>query len=85
VVGGRLSEGINFNDELCRLMVVVGLPYPNSQSQEMKEKIAYWDWKGISGFNGSSYYSNLCLKLVNQSIGRAVRHINDYSALVLLD
>lgn len=34
---------------------------------------------------GSTYYENFCMKSVNQCIGRAVRHVNDYSTVVLLD
>ena len=32
-----------------------------------------------------NYYENLCMRAVNQSIGRSIRHINDYSIIYLVD
>lgn len=32
VIGGKLSEGINFNDDLARAVIIIGLPYPNVYS-----------------------------------------------------
>ncbi|ORZ12843.1 helicase C-terminal domain-domain-containing protein [Absidia repens] len=90
VVNGKMSEGINFSDRLGRCVVMVGLPFPNRFSVELNEKIKYADSNAkAAGVNstrmGQEYYENLCMRGVNQSIGRAIRHKNDYAIIVLLD
>uniref|UniRef100_A0A674BR86 ATP-dependent DNA helicase DDX11 n=1 Tax=Salmo trutta TaxID=8032 RepID=A0A674BR86_SALTR len=88
VVGGKMSEGINFSDDLGRCIVMVGMPYPNIKSPELKEKMAYLD-KNLPHSGGRSpgqaLIENLCMKAVNQSIGRAIRHREDYACIVLCD
>uniref|UniRef100_A0A3Q3M353 ATP-dependent DNA helicase DDX11 n=1 Tax=Mastacembelus armatus TaxID=205130 RepID=A0A3Q3M353_9TELE len=88
VVGGKMSEGINFSDELGRCVVMVGMPYPNIKSPELQEKMSYLD-KHLPHSGGRSpgqaLIENLCMKAVNQSIGRAIRHRGDYSSIVLCD
>lgn len=84
VVGGKLSEGLNFNDELGRCVIVVGLPYPNRTGAELRERCRFLD-RALGAGAGDEYYENLCMKAVNQCIGRAIRHIGDYAAVLLLD
>eukprot|EP00971_Amphidinium_carterae_P233551 4634877-Amphidinium_carterae.1 len=88
VSGGKLSEGIDFKDDLCRLVVVVGLPYPNASDLALLEKMRYLDAcraKGEKGLSGKDFYVARCMKAVNQCIGRAIRHIGDWAAIMLLD
>ncbi|XP_069084247.1 ATP-dependent DNA helicase DDX11 [Pleurodeles waltl] len=88
VVGGKMSEGINFSDDLGRCVVMVGMPYPNIKSPELQEKMTYLD-KTMPKTDGQSpgrvLIENLCMKAVNQSIGRAIRHRGDYASVLLLD
>ena len=83
VVGGKLSEGINFSDDLGRCIAIVGMPYPNKNDVVLKEKMRYLD-KQRPG-TGQEFYSNLCMKAVNQAIGRAFRHKDDWASVVFLD
>lgn len=101
VVGGKMSEGINFSDRLGRCVFVIGLPYPNIASPEWKAKIEYIEStttarltaQGIAGGEATTrakqasrdFYENACMRAVNQSIGRAIRHRGDYAAIVLVD
>lgn len=114
VVGGKISEGINFTDGTGRCIIMVGLPYPNPSDIELIERVKHiegfetttprknarssfynesLDTDVETGFHilkrckgrGKDYYENLCMKAVNQSIGRAIRHVNDYAAILLVD
>nr|XP_030690591.1 ATP-dependent DNA helicase DDX11 isoform X8 [Globicephala melas] len=181
VVGGKMSEGINFSDNLGRCVVMVGMPFPSIRSAELQEKMAYLDQTLVSTASasevkgrghptavtppcpgtcvsrllqsdgtpppqplsfsmpspimpaavpmrptgpapepgyvtvtentrrrqesaltghllspsqprapgqvppGKALVENLCMKAVNQSIGRAIRHQKDFASIVLLD
>jgi chromosome transmission fidelity protein 1 len=101
IVGGKMSEGINFADDMARCVCCVGLPYPDITDPELVEKMATLDAAAASSqavtnkndnndarramITGQAYYQNLCMRAVNQSVGRAIRHANDYAAVVLLD
>ncbi len=68
--------------------MMVGLPFPNPHSPDMAEKMRFVDAQHRADASlptGKEYYENVCMRAVNQSIGRAIRHKNDYACVVLLD
>ena len=93
IIGGKMSEGINFSDDLGRGVVVVGLPFPNIESVEWKAKLEYVaDAAKLRGESSADckmasreFYENACMRAVNQSIGRAIRHQKDYATIIMLD
>uniref|UniRef100_A0A8C2UCT6 ATP-dependent DNA helicase DDX11 n=1 Tax=Coturnix japonica TaxID=93934 RepID=A0A8C2UCT6_COTJA len=88
VVGGKMSEGINFSDDLGRCVIMVGMPYPNIKSPELQEKMTWLDKtmpRAASQAPSRVLIENLCMKAVNQSIGRAIRHQKDFASILLLD
>jgi len=83
VMGGKLSEGINFSDHLARCVAVIGMPYPDLRDPILQEKLKHSD--SIEANSGKQLYEAMCMKSVNQSIGRSIRHIKDYATILLID
>ncbi|KAF7693618.1 ATP-dependent DNA helicase DDX11 [Cucumispora dikerogammari] len=78
VLGGALSEGINFADDLCRLLIIVGVPYPTLE-MALYERQQYYKNQDID------IMKCMAFKTVNQALGRALRHKNDWASMVLID
>lgn len=86
-MGGKLSEGINFSDNLGRGIITVGLPYPNSQDPEVREHInSYIDLLSCKNPEKSpkqlesDYLEISCMRSINQTIGQFNQ--NKFSGLI---
>ena len=55
-MGGKLSQGINFNDDLARKLIIFGLPYANIKAPEIIEQMKYYDELKIENLSGQKYY-----------------------------
>jgi fanconi anemia group J protein len=87
VYRGKMSEGIDFKNQLARGVICVGIPYPNNQSIHMKQLLKYHEEfseeKGI--MSKSDWYDALTYRALNQALGRCIRHQNDWGCIVFLD
>ena len=75
------------------MVIVVGLPFANVKDEELSARMEYLDYQQKQVANNSSssltagraYYEALCARGVNQSVGRAIRHKDDYATMIFLD
>ena len=90
VCRGKVSEGIDFADEYARTVCVVGIPFPSVMDLQVKLKRTHQDelCKSVpSGGNlpGDKWYCQEAFRAINQAVGRCIRHIKDFGAIILLD
>merc|ERR1719440_801319 len=84
VCRGKLCEGIDFTDRQCRLVIMVGVPYPSKYDLRVVLKQDFLDSRGAEG-DGKKWYVREAIRAVNQTIGRVIRHRNDFGAVLLCD
>lgn len=84
VCRGKLSEGIDLADDYCRAVIMIGLPYPARYDPKVILKQQYLN-ENNSKLNGVKWYVLQMKRALNQSIGRVVRHKNDYGMIILCD
>ena len=88
VYRGSASEGIDFSDDCARVVICVGIPFADIKENKVKLKMEYMDNmnKEDKDFTeGREWYISDAMNAVNQSIGRVIRHINDYGIMVCID
>lgn len=88
VCRGKVSEGLDFSDDYGRAVLVTGLPYPPMMDPRVLLKQRYLDEvrkKNKDGLTGGQWYQLEASRAVNQAVGRIIRHIGDYGAIILCD
>jgi len=82
VIGGRISEGMDFPAEQLEIAVIVGIPYPKPTARQRGLQ-RYYDIKFGKGWE-YTVEAPTARKLL-QSIGRLIRDENDRGVAVILD
>ncbi|KAF9235161.1 DNA repair helicase [Melanogaster broomeanus] len=99
VVGAKVSEGLNFSDDLARAVVVVGLPFANKNSPELQERMRYANEleaklgnrrhprakDAASELVSVDVFLGFFRALLMDFLGRAIRHRMDWASLILID
>ncbi len=82
VIGGRISEGMDFPAQQLELAVIVGIPYPKPTARQ-RGLLRYYDLKFGKGWE-YTVEAPTARKLL-QSIGRLIRNETDKGVAVILD
>eukprot|EP00435_Cladocopium_sp_Y103_P062667 s753_g24.t1 len=83
VCRGKLCEGIDFTDKQCRMVVMVGIPYPAKNDLRVILKQDFLNLQAQG--QGQCWYHREAMRAVNQTLGRVIRHRKDYGAVILCD
>lgn len=82
VMGGRVSEGLDFPAEELEIAVIVGIPYPKPTARQRGLQ-HYYDVKFKKGWE--YIVEAPTARKILQSIGRLIRDENDRGVAVILD
>jgi DNA excision repair protein ERCC-2 len=82
VIGGRISEGLDFPAETLEIVIVAGIPYPKPTAKQRALE-HYYDKKFGKGWE---YTVNApTTRKLLQSIGRLIRDKDDRGVVIILD
>lgn len=88
VMRGKVSEGLDFADKYGRAVIITGVPLAPYTDKKIVLKKEYLDENGTEENelpSGQEWYELDAIRIVNQAVGRIIRHKNDYGAILLCD
>ncbi|VDM11006.1 unnamed protein product [Wuchereria bancrofti] len=93
VCRAKVSEGIDFLDSESRGVIVIGIPYAPTMDPRIelkrqfltKQRMAVAKQELRKNVSADEWYQVEAIRSVNQSIGRVLRHKNDFGVVILAD
>jgi DNA excision repair protein ERCC-2 len=82
VMGGRISEGIDFPEDELEMAIVVGIPFPRPTAKQ-RALLHYYELKFHKGWEYT--VRGPAIRKLQQSIGRLIRTERDVGAALVLD
>lgn len=82
VMGGRISEGMNFPGNELEMVVIAGIPYPRPDAKQ-KSLYAYYENVHRNGWEYAVTFPTLVK--MRQAIGRLIRGSSDIGSAIILD
>ena len=82
VMGGRISEGLDFPDREMEMALIVGIPYPKPTARQ-RALLHYYDLKFGKGWDYT--VRTPAIRKIQQAIGRLIRSESDRGVAVILD
>ncbi len=83
VLGGSLSEGVDYPKNIIKAVIVVGLPFAKP-NLELGAKVAYMDGRFKGRGEEYAYRIPTLIKVI-QASGRAIRNESDRAVIVFMD
>ena len=85
---GIASEGIDFSDDSARAVICIGIPFADYSDNRIKLKIEFLNnhqKENPNFISGNEWYEADAMTAVNQSLGRVIRHKNDFGTMLCVD
>jgi DNA excision repair protein ERCC-2 len=82
VMGGRISEGVDFPDRELQMAILVGIPYPKPTAKH-RALLHYYEMKFGKGWEYTVKVP--ASRKMQQAIGRLIRTETDIGAAIILD
>lgn len=79
LLGPSLDRGVDLKDDLCRVIIITKVPYPNLGDEQTKKRFFG------TGAAGRSWYTTQTIRSIVQMTGRAMRHKEDSCISYILD